>query len=219
MPQAGTSQIEHYTTSHLERTPGWKMVFRNARSALYLRDHPRNAANLGRIAETYARGGVPFDPESGFDPDRVLRERPDWAIRHGLVAKSFERLRTASLSAPDRRQRVSALGRVATAYALLGLYEQAIELDAQILAMNPSEVGPRRRLVWCLLRAGRLPEARSEAQRLTASDPLTRSIAEVARRTAGEPPSEIEAWIRRLPLLTPGQLRSIASELPSPPVR
>jgi tetratricopeptide (TPR) repeat protein len=195
------------------------MVFRNARSSLYLRDDARNAGNLRRIADAYARDGVPFDPQIGFDPDRVLRERPDWAIGHGLVSRSFERLRADSLSTADPRKRLSALGRIATSYALLGLYERAIDLDAQLLAVNPREVGPRRRLVWCLLRAGRLAEARHEAQRLTASDPLTRAIAEVARRTAVEPTSELEAWIRRLPLLTPGQLRSIASELPSPPVR
>lgn len=219
MPQAGLSEIEHYTTGHLERTAGWKPIFRNVRSSLYLRDDARNAANLRRIADAYASDGVPFDPQVGFEPDRVIRERPDWAIRHGLVPANFEQLKTRSVSAGDPRRRIAAIGQVATWYALLGLYEDAIDLDTQILAANPGEAGPRRRRVWCLLRAGLVSDARREAERLEAADPLTREIAKVARRSAGDPPPDLESWIRRLPLLTPAQVRSIASELPSPPVR
>jgi len=85
-----------YTTGHLERVPGWIPVFRNLRSAVYLRANARNHANLERLADYYAREEVPFDPRLGFDPARVIREAPTWAVEHGLVPIRFEQLATAS---------------------------------------------------------------------------------------------------------------------------
>jgi hypothetical protein len=72
--------------------------------------------------------------------------------------------------------------------------------------------------VWSLLRAGRTPEAQRAAAELEAADPLTRSIAELAR-SADRPSPELDARIRRLPLLTPAQARAIAKATPSPPTR
>ena len=217
LPQVDRSDTGPSTTAHLEATPGWKSIFRNARSALHLRDTARNAENLQRIARFYESEGVPFDAQVGFEPDRVIRERPDWAIRHGLVPASFDRLQSASVSAPDVSARLAAAGRIATWDALLGLYESAIELDTRILATTPNALGPKRRRIWCLLRAGRAADARSEAQRLEAADPLTRAITDVARHS-GDSSDDPEARIRLLPLLTAEQARSIASELASPPV-
>ncbi|MCA8967706.1 MAG: hypothetical protein KDC48_22690, partial [Planctomycetes bacterium] len=74
-----------FTTPFLERAPGWLLVSRSFRHAIYLRDVPRNAERLARVAAFYAAEGVPFDPARGLDPDRVVRERPDFAVRERLV--------------------------------------------------------------------------------------------------------------------------------------
>src|SRR4029450_10675458 len=84
-----------YTTAHLEHAPGWRLVFRDLRSSVSMRDDPRNEQNLDRIVAYYARERVPFDPERGFDVDRVLREAPAWAVQHGLAPAGFAALANA----------------------------------------------------------------------------------------------------------------------------
>ena len=107
------------TLSHLERAPGWTLVFRSLRSAVYLRGNERNRGNLDRIAAYYARAGVPFDREVGFDAEGVLREARGWAIRHGLAPRDYARLVRASLGVGASSNAVG-LELLAASYAALG---------------------------------------------------------------------------------------------------
>ena len=159
-----------YTTSHLEREPGWILVFRNLNSSVYLRANERNAENLSRIADYYVRAGVPFDPTRGFEPARVLTDAPTWAWHRGLVSPALPALLRVSVGdavTMDAR----ALERLAASYAALGLYEQAIDLDRRTLAWHPTHTPARRRLVWSLLRLDRAEEARRQADLLIAAAP------------------------------------------------
>jgi hypothetical protein len=210
-----------YTTAHLEGAPGWICVFRNIDSAVYLRDNPRNAANRERVAAYYARERVPYDPKSGFDVLRVLRGAPRFAIEHGLAPVQFDDLAAAAHHGPaDARGVASA--RLAMLYLSLGLYDDAIRLDRAALASTPSAVAPRRRAVWCLLRLGRLEEAREEAAALAQAspgDPLSRLIAETAREAARESDPERRAVrIAALPALTRSEASAVLAgvALPEP---
>jgi hypothetical protein len=197
-----------YTTSHLERTPGWIPVFRNLRSAVYLRTNERNRANLERLADYYAREQVPFDPDRGFDPERVIREARGWAVEHGLVPSYFERLAAASHGLDSARRR-QAQGQLASLYAALGLYEQAIRLDRPALRADPGDVVTGRRLVWSLLRLDRADEALEAAEPLAEAAPtdwLSHEIAAAARRYATlDEAAERDALVARLPVFTQPQ--------------
>jgi hypothetical protein len=211
-----------YTTGHLERASGWIPVFRNLRSAVYLRANERNHANLERIADYYAREKVPFDPRLGFDPARVIREAPTWAVEHGLLPIRFEQLETASHGTdPVRRRQVR--DRLASLYAALGLYEQAIQLDRRQLRSNPDAVGAGRRLVWSLLRLGRGAEALEAAEGLAEgaqTDALSREIAAVARRYATlDDEGEAAALVAVLPVFTRAQAATLMSGVLPPEQR
>ena len=80
------------TVSHLHGVEGWRLVARSYRHSVYLRTGAAGAANLERVAAFYDREGVPFDPDTGFDPGRVIAERPDWAEAHALIPRGFARL-------------------------------------------------------------------------------------------------------------------------------
>jgi hypothetical protein len=194
-----------YTTGHLERAPGWIPVFRNLRSAVYLRANDRNRVNLERVADYYARQQVPFDPRRGFDPERVIREARSWAVGHGLVPRHFEALAAAS-HALDSARRGQAQGQLASLYAALGLYEQAIRLDLRALRSEPGNVLTRRRLVWSLLRLDRGAEAVEAAEPLAEAAPtdwLSQEIAAAARRYATlDDAGEAAELAARLPLFT-----------------
>jgi len=148
-----------YTTAHLEQAAGWVPIFRNLRSALYLRRNPRNASNLEQISAHYAEVGVPFDPRRGFDPARVIQEAPDWARSKGLIPSDFRALQLRAQSGP-RAQRVVALDRLAGLYLLLGLSESARAADTALLEMSPRHLDALRRQVWLGLRAARQRDLR-----------------------------------------------------------
>jgi hypothetical protein len=146
------------TTTLLEGAPGWVPIFRNLHSALYLRSVPRNAANLERLAAYYARHGVPFDPSLGFDVAGVIREAPRFARAHGVVPRHIQAL-AAARDGADVGSRLAATNQLASIYAVLGLYEQAIGLDRRLYTGNGRSSLSQRRLVWSLLRADRADEA------------------------------------------------------------
>jgi hypothetical protein len=211
----------YYTTGHLERAPGWIPVFRNLTSSVHLRTHERNRANLVRVADYYARHEVPFDPGRGFDPERVIREAPDWAVEHGLVPVNFQGLAAASHTL-DLARRRQALERLASLYAALGLYEQAIRLDRRVLRSDPAAVAARRRLVWSLLRLERGAEALEEAQGLAGAAPtdgLSHAIADAARRYATlADEAEARALVALLPVFTrPQAAQLMAGVVPPQP--
>ena len=220
VPDPGPRALQS-TTAHLERTPGWIPIFRNAASSAYRRASARNDANLRRVSELYAREGVPFDPALGFEPARVIREQPEWAIRHGLIPANFAELERAAAEG-DRRARIPALIRTAALFALLGEYDLALAREAEIASLEPEAIGPERRAVWSLLRAGRLDQAHFAAARLEGRedrDELTRPTVDLALATPSLSPDEAEARIRALPLLTTAQARAITRMLGPPATR
>jgi hypothetical protein len=221
LPDAGLpSRQWTATTAHLEHTPGWIPIFRNAESALYLRANERNRENLARIARYYADQGVPFDRERGFEICAVIRDAPDWAFQHGAIPRRFPELaaRTESSTPGDPRIR----DRVAALYAVLGCYEHAAAIDRALLRDSPDAVRPRRRLVWSLLRLGADAEARAEAAPLAArpaADGLSHLIGEAAQSVGSLPPDERTAAVARLPLLTHGEVDWLTTGILQPDPR
>jgi hypothetical protein len=162
----GPSQV-----THLEAEPDWMLVYRSLRSAVYLRRGERNRGNLDRISLYYQRAGVPFDRElGGLDLERVLTERPDWAIEQGLIPIDFEALSSTASPGAGNSTWVADAHRLAMIYATLGLYERALAVDAPLRAVGgPGRGVSIRRSLLCLLHLGRDREAISLANELDAS--------------------------------------------------
>jgi tetratricopeptide (TPR) repeat protein len=197
-------------------------VFRNVRSAVYLRTNERNRANLERAADYYARQEVPFDASRGFDPERVIREARNWAVMHGLIPPYFEDLVAVSRGLEPARREL-ALDHLASLYAALGLYERATRLDRRLLRSEPDLVAPRRRTVWCLLRLDRISEALEAAESLAAAPSagaLSHAIAAAARDSATlADAGDAIARISRLPVFTPAEAARLASGIVLPEAR
>jgi hypothetical protein len=211
-----------YTTAHLEDTPGWLTVFRNVDSAIYLRTNERNRANLERIAAHYAREGVPFDAARGFDALAVIRASPTWAASHGILPADWRALQAAARS--DRFEESSpARARIATVYALDGLYEQAAAIDRELLAAAPRSVRAARRLTWSLLHLHRPEETREAARQLAALAPergtLAYSVALAARTMPDLDPDAARALLARLPLFTESESRATLAAFAAPEAR
>jgi hypothetical protein len=202
-----------YTTSHLEGAPGWRLVYRTMQIALYLRVTDESREQLRRITRYYEAAGVPFDPEVGLDVAAVLEQAPEWAIREGMVPRSYpERIANTEKS-------MFALNKLANVHTVLGLYERAVELDLQ-LARNPSAFPEAaRRHVWCLLHLGRHEEARKAARRL-GRDPLSAYLASAAERISRQEDPELQAKeLAFLPAFTRAETNRIASGLVPMPAR
>jgi hypothetical protein len=186
-PRAGSTQETRlYTAANLERAPGWILVSRSRRHAIYLRANERNRENLRRISEYYAREGVPFDPERGLDVAALIAGRPDWAVAHDMIPPHHARLEAQRNSA-DPELRYHALAAFGKAYARVGAYEEQIAMDRDAIVLRPSAKPPRRRLVYGLLRLDRPAEALEAAEALERLDPGDRRSAafgKVARRYA-----------------------------------
>ena len=206
------------TSSHLERAAGWTLVFRSLSSSVYLRANERNRSNLDRIAAYYESQGVPFDRETGFDTERVLREKRDWAIYHGLGPRDYVRLVRASFGLRGSLSNAAVFEPLAGSYAALGLYERALEIDRRALAHDAKRVSARRRVVWSLLRLDRATEALAEAEVLAEREPdlLSQAIADAAQRYATlESTRGRDSLVALLPVFTRPQafrltVRSIA---------
>ena len=218
-----------HTTGHLERTPGWIPVFRNLAGAVYLRNDDDNRENVARVAEYYAEQGIPFDPDSGFDIEEVVRERSDWATRNGVIPVRFEeatllahggRTRLAYGKTPEGRMWTRSF--LAATYAALGLYERTVELDRERVEEDERAVRARRRLVWSLLRLGRYAQAAEAAralERQPAADRLSHLIADTARRVADETDEETRAsLVAQLPVFDPVDVTMLTGRimLPAP---
>ena len=209
------------TTTHLEGNSDWVPVFRNVRSAVYLRRNNRNRENLERVADFYREEGVPFDPDLGFRPDEVILKAPQWAYRNGLVpADMTSLLRSASDRTP--RIRLRATDRIASIYALLGLYEKAIKLDRRTLVYDSTAKRARRRLVWSLLKSGRFEEANEEARALDRESEgagLDGLLARAAASAKKDDPDIASQGLAQLPLLAPLEVQQVDVGFPSPPAR
>jgi tetratricopeptide (TPR) repeat protein len=223
-----------YTTGLLEGAVGWIPVFRDVRSAVYLRLDAANRANLERVAQYYAGQGVPFDRTRGFDPLAALRAEPAWAMQHGIAPSDYGDILRAERSR-NRPLRTRALGRLAGLYSALGSYAEAVRLDEQLLRLQPRAVGALRRLVYGSLLVDRPDAALRYAQRLRKLAPADgrsrsfvamaehynapgASLAEPVRLASGvlEAP---DAAIHRLPLLSRGEAARLLAGIERPPVR
>jgi len=222
LPETGPARRPwFYTTALLENASGWLLVFRNADSAVYLRTNGRNQANLARVADYYAREHVPFDPARGFEPESAIRAARLFAVTHGIVPVHFEDLAEAAHSGPAAARRAAA-GSLASIYAALGRYERALRLDRATLEGDPTALSARRRLVWALLRLGRLDEARSEAAALleaAGDDALSQQIAQTANDVASQGDEARAARIATLPVFTPAEAAHTMSGMALPEVR
>jgi hypothetical protein len=171
-----------YSTVNLERAEGWLLVSRSRHHGIYLRADARNRENLRRIADYYAREGVPFDPESGLDVAVVIRTRTDWAMRNGMLPDRYRELEAARAS-DDPAIRFAGLDGLGRSFSLVGAYEDALAVDREASALRPNAKAARRRIVHSLLRLDRSPEAMIEARalrELDPSDPLSPSFVKVA---------------------------------------
>jgi len=204
------------TVRHLEHEPGWLLVFRNLRNAIYLRRNPRNAANLERIAAFYERAGVPFDRERGFDPEAVIRKSTPWAIAHGLVPFDFEAL-VEGVRTARRAGRVDGQAdRLAVLYATLGLYERALQIDRFVEKAGRADAVSAWRMLWCLAQLGRWDDAVELAQHFEqrAASPGGIAGEETGVRPWSGPlealrdadPATRAARVAQLPMLRPEQV-------------
>ena len=154
------------TMRHLAGQSDWMLVFRSLRSGVFLRINDRSAANLERIRAFYASEGVPFDPEVGFDTERVIARAPDWAYAHGIIPAGFGSLRGTVRSLRDRRKVGPESHALADLYAVLGLYRRSLEVDRAILQVAPKDPMALQRRMWTELQLGQLPAALDTARKL-----------------------------------------------------
>jgi tetratricopeptide (TPR) repeat protein len=190
--------------------------------AIYLRRGERNRENLARVAAYYAREGVAFDAERGFDIGEVIRTRPDWAEGHGMLPRDYAGLYAARRS-PEPQARFRALDGLGLVHALLGDYAQQVAIDRRAAALRPTSHAPRRRLVNGLLRLGRPQEALATARKLSRLDPaeprnaLILRVARAAAAAAAEPATPervaLRQKIQRLPVVSETELRELRSRL------
>lgn len=206
-----------YTTAHLEGLPDWLLVSRSLHHAIYLRRGERNRENLARVAAYYARQGVPFDAARGFDVGEVIRARPDWAQRHGMLPRDYADLYAARRN-PDPETRFRALDGLGLVHALLGDYAQQVSFDRRAAALESAGHAPRRRLVNGLFRLGRSQEALALARKLDQSEPRNALILRIARAAAaadaGAPDHiSLRQKIHRLPAVSEVELRELRGRL------
>lgn len=212
------------TIRHLANEPGWILVFRNLRSGVYLRRNAENAANLARIAAYYAKAGVPFDAERGFETEKTIRAAPEWSLEHGLVPIDFEAL-VAHVRAQRNPPHVDLqTHRLALLYATLGVYERALTVDRFIQKVEPRDSTSAWRVIWNLVQLGRWDdamtaaqdfEARSQAAQSSGASPWSKLIEQL--RAAD--PSARETLVAHLPVLRLEQVDWVRSGVALAPAR
>jgi hypothetical protein len=203
------------TTTHLEHTQGWVMVYRRLSSAIYLRNNERNRENIRRVKAYYAHAAVPFDFEDGgFDAARVIREAPEWAIRQGLIPANFSRLEV-STRVGDPARRLAAGERMAGLLGMIGLYREAEILDRRALQSDPASLLATRRLVWSLFHQRRFGEARTLAERLatlaSGEDRISLMLVDTGRVWPELSEADRTALVALLPIVSDAQARQIGT--------
>lgn len=228
MPEELRGAKHFYTTVLLERDPDWILVYRRPDTAIYLRRSERNRENLGRIEAYYARAGLRFDRERGLDLASILWAQSGAAVKQRMLPAHFPQLLADSESGePQRAHR--ALSQLGALHLLLGDYAVQIQIDRRALALAPRHQGARRRLIFGLLRMGRIEEALAVARTMAAAGGPNNPVAAIFLRAVeleqalGDDATgvQIEAArrsARRLPVMQRGRYaREIeASMLPRP---
>jgi hypothetical protein len=212
----------YFTSRHLDGAAGWIPIFRNIDTTLYLRTNARNRDNQARVERYYASRGVPYDPDRGFDIERVITSNAaEWALEMGVAPYHLAPLTTAATSV-EIADRTPAREQLAALYAALGICARALRYDRQALRESPENLSARRRRVWCLLHERRFDEARAEAEALPgalAGDPLSPQIAAAARELPAASESDTAARLATLPLFGEGQARFLRAGFAGPVAR
>lgn len=213
------------SAGHLEGEPDWLLVFRNVRSALYVRrSGPHAEANLDRVERYYAARGLPFDRRGrGLDLGGAIEADPDWAIRHGLVPADFEALRRGVERDAAAAEGPAGAPRLAMLFATLGLYEEALAVDRRLLAGRPGHAGALRRGLICSLRLGRdraafelarALDARGAARGREAASRWRATVREIAEA----PPDARATLLSLLPLYRGERAGAVLAELAPAPI-
>lgn len=187
-----------FTAAHLEGSPGWLLVSRSIRHAIWLRRGERNARNLARVVAWYRREGVPFDPARGLDVERVLREQPGWAETHHMQLPGYPTWQRER-DDPDPDLRFRARVGLARNLVLLGVYRAALPLAREATALRPDAKPAWRELAYALLRLGRHAEGLAAAESLLAiapDDARSREFLAAARAVQPLAPGAPEAGAR-----------------------
>lgn len=179
-----------FTTNHLDAVPGWLLVSRSFRHAIYLRDDARNRDNLDCVADYYQAQGVPFDRARGLDPSAVVRARPDWAMQRSMLPAGYPELLAEARSA-DAETRLKARNALGLVYLLTGAIDLQIAWDRQTAMEFPLNRSARQRLIYGLLRKNSVAQAESVVDELMVIDPgdlWTRDLAQLvsAYRALGD---------------------------------
>lgn len=169
-------------TPYLERAPGWLLVWRSFRAAIYLRDNSRNRDNLERVGRWYEAQGIPFDPRRGIDPDDLVQQHPDWAVRERLLVPAHAQLVDALVTG-DPRTQLSAGRQLSVNYLMAGACRSAVAVDGRLQARFPDEPGVNWRLTWGLMKTGEREQAAMVSRRYLetqAPDPISAAYARLA---------------------------------------
>lgn len=211
------------TVRHLDHEPGWLLIFRNLRSSIYLRRNARNATNLDRVTAYYAQAGVPFDRDRGFDAAEVLTRTPAWAIAHGLVPADFPALLATVHADLSRGQVDFATQRLAVVFAILGLYDRALEVDRAIAQANPLDASVAWRMIWSEVQRGRWSEAFATAdeyeRRVARSGAGANPLGSLVAQLRQSDPRARRTLAAHLPVLRPEQLDWVLRDVRVAPAR
>ena len=159
-----------YTLHLLERVPGWVLVYRNAGQAVYLRANERNRGNAQRVAQFYAKLGIPYDPAQGLDVGKVINARLDWAVAQHIVPARLPELerRTREGAAPAR---AAAAFELADALYVAGAFRAAANYAKQALAGAAEPARALRLALHALRRADEVPAAEALLARVMREHP------------------------------------------------
>jgi hypothetical protein len=156
--------------AQLRRYRSWIPIFASEHCSIYLRRVAGSEENLLRVRAYYAERRLPFDPVRGIDASRLLRRRPAWSRRQGLLPADFEALEAVAsdATAPGR---AAALDRLGGLFWAIGAFADGERVDRELLALQPGHREARRRLADDLLLLGRPAEALVVAGPLYQDDP------------------------------------------------
>lgn len=231
MPVGLVSRAGGSTTAHLAGMPGWIPVSRSLHHGIYLRDHPRNAENLAKIARYYADHGVPFDRSRGFDTATAIEANFEWALVHDLMTPA-QAERIALRGSRDPAERARALDALAWVYTLGGSYSAALEIESELSRLQRSSKASLRRQIFAAMKLDRPQRAAQAAAALRSMDPgetgslvfqqLVTAFTGLSSMTAGR--MEIAARTvalgrvaHRVPLLSSFEARQLERALPGEP--
>jgi hypothetical protein len=161
---------------HVRRMHEWVPAYVTQTCAVLLRRAPRNRENLARAAAWWERQGIAFSERDGPDVATAIQQRPDWAVREGILPPGFARMARAEPS-PDREERIFTLGLMAETLWRVGAFEPAARVDSLLLEIDPDAPLARWRLGDSLLNLRKPAPALEVLTPLCESDPGWRNVA------------------------------------------